>query len=99
MNYQQHPLSPVLPNRSQDELTSIENCEGLVQITADEMGAICASPWFKSKNAGHRALIVVSHCEWTAAGSNQHVHISDSRSSRAAARAAKELVVKAVSHA
>ncbi|MFV0675545.1 hypothetical protein [Variovorax sp. tm] len=99
MNSPKHPLSAALPSRSQDELTSIERCEGLVQITAEELRALCASAWFKRKSAGYRALIVVSHCEWAAAGSNQHGLVPDSRSPRAAARIAQELVVRVASHA
>jgi hypothetical protein len=91
----QHPLSAALPTRSQEELTSIENCEGLIALAENELRALTATAWFKSKNVAQRALLIACLCEWAAQGSNQHVRRSDPRSPRAAARAAAEVISKA----
>lgn len=64
----QHPLTAAMPNRSQDEVASVANAEGLVSLSEDERGEICTSSWFKSRPAGHRALMAAAMYEWADGG-------------------------------
>lgn len=63
-----HPLTAAMPNRSQEEIESVANAEGLVSLSEDERGEICTSVWFKSRPAGHRALMATSMYEWAEGG-------------------------------